>query len=133
VTTFSLDYIPIKRRVRFSRRGSTYIDKTTKQEMEGIAAAYESAGGRFLEGAIAITIDIFAPLPDSKPKRISSESFTCKPDVDNVAKSVMDALTGLAYRNDSQVTKLTIRKHPRERGSVTSVYVSVKEDLNEHN
>ena len=41
-----------------------------------------------------------------------------KPDCDNIAKAVLDALNGLAYKDDSQVTELTVRKLYAEEGSV---------------
>ena len=44
----------------------------------------------------------------SNKKRTELESKRCisrkKPDIDNCMKSVMDALNGLAYTDDSQVT-----------------------------
>lgn len=40
-----------------------------------------------------------------------------KPDLDNLAKAVLDALTGIVYKDDSQVVSLALRKenanHPR--------------------
>lgn len=33
-----------------------------------------------------------------------------KPDIDNIAKVVLDALNGIAYRDDTQVVQLTMRK-----------------------
>ena len=33
-----------------------------------------------------------------------------KPDIDNIAKSVLDALNGVAYRDDTQVVELHARK-----------------------
>lgn len=34
-----------------------------------------------------------------------------KPDADNIAKVVCDALNGVAYKDDTQITMLTISKH----------------------
>lgn len=33
-----------------------------------------------------------------------------KPDVDNVAKIILDALNGIAYRDDKQVVTLIVKK-----------------------
>lgn len=33
-----------------------------------------------------------------------------KPDCDNVAKAILDALNGIAYKDDSQVTELIVKK-----------------------
>ena len=38
-----------------------------------------------------------------------------KHDVDNVAKAILDALTGAAFRDDVQVTKLTVEKISGDR------------------
>lgn len=35
----------------------------------------------------------------------------CSPDLDNVAKSVCDALNGVAYFDDAQICKLSIHKY----------------------
>lgn len=38
-----------------------------------------------------------------------------KGDVDNLAGGVMDALNGIAWRDDDQITDLTVRKRPRTK------------------
>jgi Holliday junction resolvase RusA-like endonuclease len=35
---------------------------------------------------------------------------TKKPDCDNLAKSILDALNGIAYDDDSQICSLTVHK-----------------------
>ena len=39
---------------------------------------------------------------------------TKKPDIDNIAKSILDALNKLAYRDDTQVVTLHMEKHYAE-------------------
>ena len=34
-----------------------------------------------------------------------------KPDVDNLAKTILDSLNGIAYHDDAQVSKCTIEKY----------------------
>lgn len=36
---------------------------------------------------------------------------TNKPDIDNLAKSILDALNGVIYKDDSQVVVLTLQKY----------------------
>jgi len=36
---------------------------------------------------------------------------TNKPDLDNIAKIILDSLNGIAYKDDSQVVSLTVIKH----------------------
>jgi len=50
---------------------------------------------------------------------------TVKPDVDNVSKSILDALNDVAYNDDSQVIKLSIEKH---RSDEPRVEIEIKED-----
>ncbi len=40
-------------------------------------------------------------------------------DVDNVAKACLDALTGVVWRDDSQVTALTVFKRPAYQPRIT--------------
>lgn len=38
-----------------------------------------------------------------------------KPDIDNIVKAVLDALNKVAYRDDTQVVELQVRKQYSER------------------
>ena len=40
---------------------------------------------------------------------------TKKPDIDNIVKAVLDALNEVAYRDDTQVVELQVRKQDSER------------------
>lgn len=41
-----------------------------------------------------------------------------KPDVDNIAKIIADALNGIAYKDDNQITKLEVIKQYGEEDKV---------------
>ena len=41
-----------------------------------------------------------------------------KPDSDNIAKAILDALNGVAYYDDSQIVELTIKKEYGEAARV---------------
>ena len=47
-----------------------------------------------------------------KPKSVKDNIHYCigKSDVDNYAKSVMDALSDIIYKNDNQIVRLTCSK-----------------------
>ena len=61
-------------------------------------------------------IKAFYPIPKSTSKKnrqlmIEGKLFpTKKPDADNVAKVVCDALNGVAYGDDTQIVKLSVEK-----------------------
>lgn len=69
-------------------------------------------------------VDVCKPLLKSfsKAKReaaINQEILPIgRPDVDNYAKGVKDALNGIMYKDDSQITKLTVRKYYAEQPKV---------------
>ena len=52
------------------------------------------------------------PTSYSKKKRNDciGQPYNHKPDADNIAKAVLDALNGLAYKDDNQIVKLDVEK-----------------------
>lgn len=105
-----VDFIPTKRRSKFG--GHVYYDKRNYAEREAIRAAYT---GGVHEGPFRLVIEAHKRLPASRPKRIKSEPNTSVPDADNIAKSFMDALNGLAYEDDRACVELVVRKLDKER------------------
>lgn len=101
-------------RPRFSH-GHTYTPKPTKDYRDAIRAAYVASCGPMFSGPIGVRIDVHRALPRSRPKSVSSEPDTYKPDADNIAKVVLDALNGVAYDDDAAVCELIVKKHPRTR------------------
>ena len=66
---------------------------------------------------VRICISIYQEIPKSwsKKKRLQAELGEIVPlsrngDVDNIAKSILDALNGFAYEDDCQVTTLIVTK-----------------------
>jgi Holliday junction resolvase RusA-like endonuclease len=74
-----------------------------------------------LQEALAVSVRAFHPIPKSMSKkdraRIESGEMkpTTRPDADNCLKAVLDALEGVAYRNDSQVVSLRAEKFYSEQ------------------
>lgn len=72
-------------------------------------------------GPISVTI----VLSWTRKGQVMSEPKTTKPDVDNLAKLILDAMTKSRYWNDdNQVAELSISKHWSE---IPGVYVLAKE------
>lgn len=109
------DEVMGKPRPRVNRNGRVWTPKKFKDYEKKIADAYLAAGGAVLNGEICLTVSICRKMPNSRPKRLINEPDTYKPDVDNIAKLVLDALNGVAYEDDKQVTQLHVVKHPRAR------------------
>lgn len=99
-----------KARPRFnSRTGAVYThDKTkTYEEFLKLSAHAQMRGKKPLEGAICAEIMAFF-----KPaKRETRDYPTKKPDIDNIIKSVLDGLNGIAYADDKQVVSVSAEKH----------------------
>jgi Holliday junction resolvase RusA-like endonuclease len=73
-----------------------------------------------------LTVCIYAsmsiPLSWSKAKRqaaLNGDIYPARPDVDNIAKTVLDGMNGVVYADDAQVTFLKVTKKYAEEGSVT--------------
>ena len=114
--------IPTKRRVRFTRSGRTYIDAKTKEEMALIASKYK---GKKIRGCVSVEVDIYPKLPKNTAKKITELPAVKKPDCDNVLKIVMDALQGVAYDDDKQVTYTRVERHPMQRIEWDYIVVTV--------
>lgn len=105
-----------KGRPRFARRGkfiSTYTPQRTKSYEQLIAWTAKAAGVRLAEGPVSLTVTAFFKLPDSISKKERERRVTMghtqKPDCDNIVK-IMDALNGIAYHDDAQVTEMACSK-----------------------
>jgi Holliday junction resolvase RusA-like endonuclease len=123
-----------KQRPRASRRGSFTTVYTPKEtiEYENLVkySYFDQTGGIMLDGALEADITGTFPIPKSVSKKQMSEMLnggvyhTKKPDCDNMAKSVLDALNGVAYHDDSQIVKLHVSK---QYGEIPSVKINLKQ------
>jgi Holliday junction resolvase RusA-like endonuclease len=71
---------------------------------------------------VAVTIEV---IHQTKGTSLKGRPFTVKPDADNIAKAVLDALNGFAWEDDAQVTALKVYKRPIERGDADSINVCI--------
>lgn len=125
-----------KQRPRISR-GRAYTPKRTTDYEERVRDAFRSSYHGFypVYGAdipVRVCISIIQGIPKSWPKkkRQQAENGEIVPlshngDVDNIAKSILDALNGYAYLDDCQVTRLTISK---EYGEQPGAEIRLEED-----
>jgi len=109
-----------KGRARVTKRGHAYTPKKTKLFEEAVrlsAIAQMRRGGHGIEsGPISVHVALVFTPPKSWPKWKRAAAIagdvkhTGKPDADNLAKGVCDALNGIAWVDDSQIVSLTVSK-----------------------
>jgi Holliday junction resolvase RusA-like endonuclease len=109
-----------KQRPRVVRRGrftSTYTPKETVEYENKVIRSYkQQSKGTVLSGPIKAEILGIFEIPKSATKKEASSiiygetPYTKKPDSDNIGKSILDALNGIAYHDDSAVCDLRVQK-----------------------
>ncbi len=118
---FTVTFAKGKQRHRLDRRHARmYTPTETVRAERAIAAACAETMAEAGIKSLA-----YRPLPESRPKSVSSEPDTYKPDSDNEGKLVMDALNGLVWADDAQVVDLHVVKHPRVRGQAERMDISI--------
>lgn len=117
-----------KQRPRFSKRsGAIYTPAQTVTHESNVGWCAKQAMGSQLpfEGPVAVTIYSWRskPVSWSKKKQAAAIFATGKPDCDNLCKLILDALKGICYRDDSQISDLSICRrysvHGDEQVNVT--------------
>lgn len=69
---------------------------------------------------VQITVSLIPPLSWSKKRRGEAFGAFCskKPDTDNVAKAILDAMNGIVYEDDAQVAGLVVQKFYAEKDEI---------------
>ena len=112
---FFVDHAPVPQpRHRVTRWGS-YIDPDHPvHSLKALAQmCYRQAGGKILEGPLECEIISTFGRPQNlitKRKPMHQEWYPRKCDADNLAKAILDALNGVAWQDDRQVTRLVCEK-----------------------
>ena len=121
VVTFTVDGDPVpKGRPRFARRGQfvqTYTDaKTIDYETQVAMRARHAIGStKPLEGALSVFLYMRYTVPASYSKKrkeacLRGVEYPKRIDIDNVYKSITDAMNGIVYLDDSQIVEAHIKK-----------------------
>jgi Holliday junction resolvase RusA-like endonuclease len=109
-----------------------YTPKKTEsyEGKAGVYAVQAMAGRPPLQGPVALSFTAVFGIPKSWSGRrktannVMAEYVTKKPDVDNLAKIIGDALNGITWIDDSQVVEL--RRCVKVYGDVPGVEVSIE-------
>ena len=121
VVTFTVDGDPVpKGRPRFARRGQfvqTYTDaKTIDYETQVAMKARHAIGStKPLESALTVFLYLRYTVPASYSKKrkeacLNGLEYPKRIDIDNVYKSITDAMNGIVYLDDSQIVEAHIKK-----------------------
>ena len=117
-----------KGRPRFSTRGGfvkTYTPEKTASYENFVKLCYlNKYKGQKLDGEIIAEIIAYFSIPKSFSKKKRLEAIegkikpTKKPDTDNIAKTILDSLNGIAFEDDKQIVALLVNKLYGEEAKV---------------
>jgi crossover junction endodeoxyribonuclease RusA len=85
------------------------INSATREAMEPLA------------GPVEVSVLFYMP----RPKGTRRTSPYVRPDIDKLARAVLDGLTGAAFEDDGQVTRLHLQKEYGEPGCVITISEAV--------
>ena len=94
-----------------------YTPKDTIMYENLVRYAYQSDVGTKMTGCIKADIKAYFPIPKSvsKKKRQEMETektyYDKKPDSDNLGKTILDSINGIAYDDDKQIIDMRVRKY----------------------
>lgn len=112
--------------VRNNGVSRTYTPVKTANYESLVKLAYRQARGPYIpDKPVELYITACHSVPRSVSKRKAQAMLggairpTKKPDCDNIAKIICDALNGVAYHDDAQIVRLTVAKRYSETPQVT--------------
>ena len=109
VFEFTIDGVPVAKGRPRVCKNHTYTPQRTKDYESLIEQSWCIKYGNLMpsDKPIKAYIKFYMPIPKSISKKKAAElvgkPHTKKPDTDNLIKSILDGLNGLAFNDDSQV------------------------------
>ena len=94
------------------RKAFIYTPPATREYEKLVGWVARCAGCKPIDGAVAVTLTVYT---------------RGKMDVDNMAKSILDGLNGVAYKDDDQVVELLVKKHKVKRKEEERVEIEIRE------
>ena len=94
------------------RKAFVYTPPATVEYEKLVGWIAKSVGCRPVEGPVSVSLNVYA---------------RGKLDADNIAKSILDGLNGIAYEDDDQVVELMVRKHKVTRKEEERVEIEIRE------
>jgi len=103
-----------KQSFRTTRTGQKYLDASVIKYRKAIRnmaiAQMRNQKAEKIEGAVNMNIIFAFRRPKSLSKKERTVPKTTKPDIDNLTKAILDALNGIAWKDDAQVTQINVHK-----------------------
>lgn len=130
-----------KGRAKYSARGSfvrAYTPAKTRTYEQHIKECAQNALGcptnEFMGEVRMIVVSYFEPPKTASKKKKALMigkliPYLKKPDLDNIAKSVCDALNGVLYEDDSQIVSLHISKSYADKEGLKVIVYQHDDDL----
>lgn len=91
---------------------------------ERVALAVHNEHWPLLAGPVAVDLTFVMPRPKSTPKTRTPPA-TKRPDLDKMARAILDALTGITFADDAQVVELVAIKRLAGPGCQPGVWITV--------
>lgn len=110
-----------KQSVKFTSGGIKYTPKDIVEYANLVKMSFISTfpawnPSQFIDQPLSVVINVYKQIPASYSNKKRERALagkirpTVKPDCDNIAKNINDALNGIAYPDDKQIVSLTINK-----------------------
>lgn len=119
-----------KQRPRMTRAGHVFTPAKTRRFEDVVRAIAVETFPEPIQGPVRLTIvAVFCPAKSwSKRRRLEALGMphTQKPDVDNIGKAICGGLNRVAFADDSQISRLDLRK---QWGEDERTIVTVEPDL----
>jgi len=94
------------------RKAYVYTPPETREYEQLVGWVAKSAGCRPVEGPVSVALSVYVK---------------GRLDADNIAKSILDGLNGIAYEDDDQVVELLVRKHRVKAAAEERVEIEIRE------
>jgi Holliday junction resolvase RusA-like endonuclease len=130
IWTFSIPDSPIPLKRARASKGRFYDSQyDVKQRLAAYVKEHiEPKLDKPLEGALSVGISFYFAMPKSwsakKKSAMNMKYHTQKPDLTNLVKMLEDALNGVIWQDDSQISELMVKKRWGVEGCTeVSIYV----------
>lgn len=111
--------------------------KSSKAWEAAVRARVASMDVQRMTGPVVVTLEFFLPMPASRVPKPKSKDYwkrspvpDTKPDIDKLARAVLDALSKVVYEDDARIVNLQVMK--RYSATQPGVEIDVRELPWEH-